>query len=68
MLIAGLQVASCKFCVKKFYCIDPQHSRLVTWLQTKNENILRVSFKKDKNVKTCACCVHGRSSTDLAVH
>ena len=21
---------------KKFYCIDPQHVRLVTWLQTKN--------------------------------
>ena len=23
---------SCKFFEKKFYCIDPQHGRLVTWL------------------------------------
>ena len=21
---------------KKFYCVDPQHSRLVTWLQSKS--------------------------------
>ena len=26
---------SCKFLEKKFYFIDPQHGRLVTWLQTK---------------------------------
>ena len=27
---------SCKFFGQNFYCIDPQHGRLVTWLQTKN--------------------------------
>ena len=27
----------CKFFEKKFNCIDPQHSRLVTYLQTKNQ-------------------------------
>ena len=26
---------SCKIFEKKFYCFDPQHGRLVTWLQTK---------------------------------
>ena len=25
---------------KQFYCIDPQHGRLVTWLQTKNTHIV----------------------------
>ena len=49
---AGLQVTSLRPCWwfslgsnlyfhlnpsrKQFYCIDPQHGRLVTWLQTKN--------------------------------
>ena len=27
---------SCKFLEEKFHFIDPQHGRLVTWLQTKN--------------------------------
>ena len=27
---------SCKLFEKKFYFIDPQHGRLVTWLKTKN--------------------------------
>ena len=27
---------SCKFFGQNFFCIDPQHGRLVTWLQTKN--------------------------------
>ena len=31
-----LTLFSCKFFGKKFFCIDPQHGRLVTWLQTKN--------------------------------
>ena len=49
--IAGLQVTTWRPCwwlrkkafissgnfEKKFYCIDPQHGRFVTWLQTKNK-------------------------------
>ena len=31
-----LTLFSCKFFQKKFHCFDPQHGRLVTWLQTKN--------------------------------
>ena len=27
---------SCKFFEEIFFCFDPQHGRLVTWLQTKN--------------------------------
>ena len=29
---------SCKFFQNKFYCIDPQHDRPITWLQTKNSS------------------------------
>ena len=30
----------CKFFEQNFYCIDPQHGRLVPWLQTKNRPFL----------------------------
>ena len=30
---------SYEFFEKKFYCIDPQHGHLVTWLQTKNTSV-----------------------------
>ena len=29
-------LVSCKLFEQNFYSIDPQHGRLVTWLQTKN--------------------------------
>ena len=35
-MLAMFSPLSCKFFEKKFYCIDPQYGRLVTWLQTKN--------------------------------
>ena len=34
----NLTLFSCKFFEKKFHCIDPQHGRLVTWLQAKNRD------------------------------
>ena len=33
--------------VKILDCIDHQHGRLVTWLQTKNKNTLALSDYKD---------------------
>ena len=29
---------------KNFFCIDHQHGRLVTWLQTKNTEVCRERF------------------------
>ena len=35
---------TCRFFQKKFYCIDHQHGRLVTWLQAKNFAMKPVFF------------------------
>ena len=35
-LLWELTLFSCKFFEEIFFCFDPQHGRLVTWLQTKN--------------------------------
>ena len=38
---------------KIFFCIDHQHGHLVTWLQTKNENIFHGEFQMfNENRKT----------------
>ena len=34
---------------KKFYCIDPQHGRLVTWLQTKRRPKNKMYLRKWKH-------------------
>ena len=43
----NLTVFLCKFFEKIFYCIDPQHGWLVTWLQTKNTNLKVAKWQKD---------------------
>ena len=43
----NLTVFLCKFFEKIFYCIDPQHGCLVTWLQTKNTNLKVAKWQKD---------------------
>ena len=38
MLVGTELVFLCQFFEKKFFCIDPQHCRLVTWSQSKIES------------------------------
>ena len=38
MLVGTELMLLCQFFEKKFFCIDPQHGRLVTWLQSKIES------------------------------
>ena len=55
---------SCKFFEQNFYCIDPQHGRLVTWLQTKN-SLFKWRFRSRRRrccwisllIKTYVLCV-----------
>ena len=41
---------------KNFFCIDHQHGRLVTWLQTKNSLLFSVTGQNTRNIYTLLHC------------
>ena len=57
-LLWELTLFSCKFFEEIFFCFDPQHGRLVTWLQTKNyifDNLLLLFFCPCFSLLISAC-------------